>query len=94
MSFSDYLKLLDWTGRQVRADQRGAIPQELAPIFERLQLSSETWLNLVHDFRRKFRRAAGTPASLMKEAQKRGCRKMQGIIHSRAIFDPPARSTA
>ena len=78
----------------MRTDKRGAIPQELAPILSRLHLSSESWLNLVHEFRRKFRRAAGTPASLMKEAQKRGCRKMQGIVHSRAIFDPPPRSTA
>ena len=95
MPFSEYLQLLDWTGRQIRADKRGAIPQELAPIFERLHMSGESWLSLVHDFRRKFRRAAGTPASLMKEARKRGCHKMHGIIHSRAIFDPPpARSTA
>ena len=45
----------------------------------------------MHDFRRKFRRAAGTLASLLKEAQKRGCRKMQGITHSRVIFgySPP-----
>src|SRR5436305_7522937 len=83
MPFREYLQLLDWTGRQIRTDKRGSIPQELAPIFERLQLSSESWLNLVCDFRHKFRRAAGTPTSMMKEAQKRGCRKMQGIIHSR-----------
>ena len=94
MPFSEYLQLLDWTGRQIRTDKPGAIPQDLAPIFERLHLSGESWLKLVHEFRRKFRRAAGTPASLMKEAQKRGCQKMQGIIHSRAIFDPPPRSSA
>src|SRR5260370_883858 len=95
MQFSEYLQLLDWTGRQVRDDKRGAIPGDLAPSLSRLNLSSESWLDLVHDFRRKSRRAAGTPASLLKEAQKRGCRKMQGIMHSRAIFDPPPRrSTA
>jgi hypothetical protein len=95
MSFGEYLDLLDWTGRQVRADKSGAIPPDLAPILERLSLSGEGWLNLVRDFRRKFRRAAGTPASLTKEAQKRGCRKMHGIVHSRQIFNPPApRSSA
>jgi hypothetical protein len=67
----------------------------LAPILERLNLSAESWLKLVHNFRRSFRRAAGTPESLMKEAQKRGCQKMHGIAHSRAIFGPPApRSSA
>jgi hypothetical protein len=94
MSFGEYLQLLDWTGRQVREDKSGAIPSDLAPVLERLQLSHESWLNLVHDFRRKFRRAAGTPESLAKEARKRGCQKMQGIVHSRQIFNPPPRSTA
>jgi hypothetical protein len=79
MSFGEYLQLLDWTGREVRADKRGAIPADLAPFLERLHMSGESWLNLVRDFRRKFRRAAGTPESLRKGAQKRGCRKMQGI---------------
>ena len=94
MSFAEYLQLLDWTVRQVREDKSGAIPGSLAPILERLNLSGESWLKLVHDFRRRFRRAAGTPESLMKEAQKRGCQKMHGIAHSRAIFDPPPRSIA
>jgi len=30
--------LLDWTGRQVRADKRGVIPEHPAPILERLGL--------------------------------------------------------
>ena len=34
MSFELYLKLLDWTGRQIRRDTKGRIPAELAPIME------------------------------------------------------------
>lgn len=94
MTFAEYLQLLDWTGRQAREDKRGMIPHDLAPVFERLNLSGEGWLNLVCDFRRKFRRAAGTPASLSQEAAKRGCQKMHGIVHSRAIFDHSRRSSA
>jgi|SRR5579863_8532926 len=67
LSFVEYLQLLDWTGRQVREDKTGVISGSLTPILERLALSSESWLLLVHDFRRKFRRAAGTPESLSKE---------------------------
>ena len=33
-----YFMLLDWTGRELRADKRGAIPEHLAPIVERLGL--------------------------------------------------------
>lgn len=37
LGLDDYLKLLDWTGRQVVAGKRGAIPADLAPILERLR---------------------------------------------------------
>ena len=94
MPFAEYLQILDWTGRVWRSDKRCAIPDGLAPILDRLALTDESWMNLVSDFRRKFRRAAGTPESMKKEAEKRGCRKMYGIGHSRAIFDKPPQSSA
>ena len=40
VNLSEYLRLLDWTGRQTRPDRWGAIPGELAPILSRLQLKS------------------------------------------------------
>ena len=39
LSEPQYLALLDWTGRQLRRDKRGAIPAELAPIMERLSVN-------------------------------------------------------
>ena len=75
---------------QRRVARSGNRPQRL----ERLSPSDESWLNLVRDFRRNFRRAAGTPESMKKEADKHGCHKMYGIGHSREIFEQPKRSTA
>ena len=86
MSFAEYLELLDWTGRQLRQDKRGAIPHDLAPILERLRVSDEGWMQLMGRFSRLFRRAAGRPPSLQREREQRGCQLMQGIRHSRAIF--------
>jgi hypothetical protein len=87
MSFGEYLELLDWTGRQLRADQRGAIPADLAPILERLHIGGEeSWMQLMGRFSRLFRRAAGTPQSLHREREQRGCRVMQGLPFSRAVF--------
>ena len=40
MTLDDYLKLLDWTGRQIRKDKRGHIPDACAPILERLEWAS------------------------------------------------------
>ena len=86
MSFADYLELLDWTGRQLRSDKRGAIPQQMAPILERLKITEDGWLLLMRRFRRMFRRAAGRPQSMVDERQRRGCQLMQVISHSRAVF--------
>lgn len=81
-----YLQLLDWTGRQVRADKRGAIPPQLAPILERLQVSNNCWVDLVAGFGRWFRRTVGRPSSMAAECQRRGCRWLQGISHAREAF--------
>jgi hypothetical protein len=50
LKLNQYLQLLDWTGRQVRTNKRGAIPSQLKPILERLQLSGVCWVDLVDSF--------------------------------------------
>jgi len=61
MSAADYLSLLDWTARQVRSDKQGATPPHLAPIFDRLGVSSEVWCHLVTHFGKLFSIVAGQP---------------------------------
>ena len=63
MTLDDYLKLLDWTGRQIRQDKTGHIPAECAPILQRLQCDAETWLDFVKNFRLRFRNEAGLAPS-------------------------------
>jgi hypothetical protein len=73
ISFELYLKLLDWTGRQIRRDhKKGHIPSDLAPIMERIGLSGELWCDVVKRFGKIFKRVAGTPESLAQEAVLRG----------------------
>ena len=71
MSLDQYLQLLDWTGRQLRADKRGSIPTGLAPMLDRLQCSSESWLDLVKNFRKRFRVEIGLPATLQSASSRR-----------------------
>ena len=60
--------------------------EPMSPILERLHMSEEGWMQLMGQFSRLFRRAAGRPQSMQREREQRGCRLMQGIRHSRAIF--------
>jgi len=59
-SWEDYLVLVDWTGRVVREDKRGAIDHNLPPILERLTIETNTWLKNVTQFeqqhKQQFRR--------------------------------------
>ena len=86
MSLSQYLQLLDWTGRQTRQEKPGAIPTELRPILTRIGVSSDTWVETVVNFGRWFRRAAGRAQSLVDEASRRGQHWVQGVSHSRQAF--------
>ena len=52
---ADYLELVNWTGRAVRGDNRGAIADDLPPILERIGISRAAWLQLAKDFETTFR---------------------------------------
>jgi len=36
--------LLDWTGRAMRENKRGAIPANILPFMERLQVNESEWV--------------------------------------------------
>jgi len=75
MSLDQYLQLIDWTGRQMRLDKPGQIPSHLAPILTRLDCSPEAWLDLIKNFRRRFRTEAGRPETLASISRlRRHCR--------------------
>jgi hypothetical protein len=86
MSLDDYLSLLDWTGRQLRADKPGTIPSHLAPILERLEIRPDHWLELVTNMDRWFATAIGRLASLLQAAAATGRRWIRGIGAARQVF--------
>jgi len=86
MSLEEYLNLLDWAGREVQGDKRGAIPAHLAPILERLGLTSDEFVETVKDFPRRFRRFAGRAAQFRARAQEVGRRWLHGVRHAARVF--------
>jgi len=44
ISLLKYLEIVEWAGRQQRADKRGSVPSSLAPIFQRLGFDSTGFL--------------------------------------------------
>ncbi len=86
MSLDDYLRLLDWTGRQVREDKRGAIPADLAPILERLGIVPEEFVETVTTFSRRFPRLAGPVEQLAARAKEVGRRWLHGVRQAARVF--------
>ncbi|MEW7978760.1 MAG: hypothetical protein G8D28_01145 [gamma proteobacterium symbiont of Phacoides pectinatus] len=55
----DYLTLVDWTGRCLREDKRGAIDQSLPPILERLHIEAPEWMEMTNGFEERFKTLVG-----------------------------------
>jgi hypothetical protein len=86
MDVDDYLRLLDWTGRRIRAGKRGTIPARLAPILERLAVTDAGILQAVAEFGKSFRRCVGAADTVAAKATSAGKRWFQGIATCRAAF--------
>lgn len=78
-TYRDYLELLDWTGRVIRSDKRGSIPQHLQPILTRLGIDSgEWWVKQVVHFRRRYASYVGSADHLQQVSQQLGQRWVKG----------------
>ena len=83
LSLADYLKLVDWTGRQIARGKKGRIPDRCKPILKRLGVNRDVWCRLVEDFGRLFGRVAGRRSSLQSSASSAG-------VNSRRSHGGPA----
>lgn len=68
---SDYLELVDLTGKAIREDKKGAIPAQLAPILARLNINSKTWVSMIKNFEKHFYHAVGQEIYLLNFSQRR-----------------------
>jgi len=62
--FTDYLELVDLTGRIIREGKRGSIDVSLTPILQRIGLSSKQWMTVTTEFEKHFTTAVGNETSL------------------------------
>ena len=60
----DYIQLLDWTVRIIRDDKRGAISESAPPILQRLDISTQHWIELSTNFEQRFKGIAGSAQSI------------------------------
>lgn len=64
----DYIELLEWTGRIIRENKRGAIDADLPPILDRLDIGPKQWLRIATQFESRFARLAASSQRTLKNA--------------------------
>ncbi|WP_256718004.1 transposase, partial [Shewanella sp. UCD-KL12] len=57
--FSDYLQLIDWTGRAIRSDKKGFIDSSRPKLLDELGISSNAWVTSAKEFRRQYSGISG-----------------------------------
>ena len=85
MSQADYLILVDFTGRQIRPDKRGAITGPPPAALGRLGYRSEQWTRQVMAVGSSFNRAVGQAESLVQKALEIGQFWLRGVSVARAL---------
>jgi len=71
-SCSDYLELLDWSGRQVSPDKVGRITEEVPSILSIQDIAKNDWLVTIKHFRRQYGSFAGSISHLREYAHQHG----------------------
>jgi len=78
----DYIELIDWTGRCIREDKRGAISNSLPCALERLNIDPKHWLYLTQNFESQFKTLVGTAFQIKDAASKLGYQRTPGLKQS------------
>ena len=83
---TDYLELVDWTGRIIREDKKGHIANNIPPILERLNIDAKYWQYLTTQFESQFRNIVGTAHNIRQVCKQLGQQWAQGITQSEKLF--------
>jgi REP element-mobilizing transposase RayT len=86
MRQDDYFQLVDWTGRAIRDDKQGHIPNHLADILSRLRIDPNNWLKGIDKIETHFHQAVGCKAQLQAFSHTLGRKWLKGVGSSRVMF--------
>lgn len=83
---TDYLRLVDWTGRCIRAGKRGFIASSEPPILNRLGIDGEAWTEVMSRRGSILGRAMGRLDLLRLHAATLGQEWLRGMRRSHQLF--------
>lgn len=87
-STTDYLELVDWSGRAIVEGKKGAIPDYLPPILHRLNMRPEQYLAYIREPKFGFANALGALDKLKAYAEHFEKAFLKGQTAAAALFSP------
>jgi hypothetical protein len=88
-AFTDYLELVDWTGRALRCDKRGHIAAQQPKILRRLGIDGERFIAYSARLLKEFGTAVGAPEALVSLCARRQTKYLRGMRAARRLFATP-----
>lgn len=85
-SFADYMELVDWTGRAIQHNKRGAIDNDLPKILDRVAIDTHAWMDFMKPEGNCFQRVMGKLTSMQACCQAIGMKWLHGMSASRRFF--------
>lgn len=86
-TLTDYIELVDWTGRAIRDDKRGAIDSTLPPILQRLGIEPEAWLaHMQGQYQEIYPRLMGRVEKIQQACLSLQQTFIKGLCQSRVLF--------
>jgi len=85
-NLKDYIELVDWTGRIIRNDKRGFIPQNTPPVLKRLEQDAENWLYLTQNFESQFKGFVGSANKIKQACKNLGYKRTSNLQNCSHFF--------
>lgn len=83
---TDYFALVDWTGRAVRSNKRGAIPADVQPILEKLGVVPDHWIRGTQYFGSRFTKVFGHIDRVRAFAKRADQKWLAGIEQAKILY--------
>ena len=86
MRLTDYLNLVDCTGRIIREDKNGCIDSKAEKILQRLNINEAQWITMSKNFEGCFSSFAGNERSLRSACEKLEYQRPSGLSACKQMF--------
>jgi len=83
---TDYIELVDWSGRILRKDKRGMISSTTPPILQRLKIEQDNWFHLNQYFETAFKGFVGSAINVKDICIKLNYQRSPGLSNCERYF--------